>query len=112
MNKLFLSTILFLFSMFIYGQTSPNQNIEIQTYHDNLKQKITTLKLDISNINNNKITNLKTEYSVWYDKVVSINIDFQNMVMSIEHTALWQKEEIAEMLAKYNISVGKIISDK
>jgi hypothetical protein len=112
MKKLFLTTMLFISAILIYGQTSSAKNIEIQTYHDNLKQKITTLNLDISNLSNEKITNLKTEYSAWQNKIISINIDYQNKVISIEHTALWQKEEISEMLVKYNIPVNKIISDK
>lgn len=106
-----LSSIFLLLSAVMHGQPSATQNAESQVYQNTLRQKVTTMQLDVSGLTTKKITDLKTEYAAWYDKIISVNIDFQSMIISIQHNALWQKEEISEMLTKYNLSSKKIISD-
>lgn len=111
MKTAFFSAIFLLISATVYSQPSSTQNAESQVYQNTLSQKVTTMQLDVSGLATKKITDLKTEYSAWNNKVISVNIDFQTMMVYIQHNALWQKEEITEMLTKYGLSAKKIISD-
>ncbi|MBI3517981.1 MAG: hypothetical protein HY062_01305 [Bacteroidetes bacterium] len=110
MKKIVLLAV-FLISFSSYAQQNANVS-EIQTYQTRLSNTLTTLKLDVSGCSISNIKALKTEYENWHGKITSVNFDSQHMILSIEHNALWQQPEIFEMLEKYNISKGKIISDK
>lgn len=104
--------VLCILSFSCYAQQPSAKVSETQTYQARLSLKVTTLKLNVAGYSSNKLADLKKEYEAWHGKITSVNLDSQNMVLSIEHNALWQHEEIYEMLEKYSIPKGKIISDK
>jgi hypothetical protein len=110
MKKQFLFIIFFLITVSIYGQQTANQNSETQVYQKHLKENVTTLKIDVANYSSTKINDLINEARDWEGKIKSANLDSQNMILSIEHNALWQQQEINEMLTKYGITSKKIIS--
>ncbi|MES2566452.1 MAG: hypothetical protein V4565_06285 [Bacteroidota bacterium] len=104
---IFLSLALFSFSLDAQQSTT-----EAQLFQTRLSMKITTLKINVAGCTGQQLINLKAEYQNWSNKISSISMDQQNLILSIAHNGLWQKQEIYEMLEKYNISKSKIISDK
>jgi hypothetical protein len=100
-----------LISYSCYSQLAA-KSVEAKIFQTRLSNKTTTLKINVAGSTINNLNNLKNEYDGWKHKINSVTIDQQNMVLSIEHNGLWQSQEINEMLEKYNIPKGKIISDQ
>ncbi|MDX2361276.1 MAG: hypothetical protein QNK23_10750 [Crocinitomicaceae bacterium] len=111
--RLLLSMCILLFTgVYVHSQeTSPEKLITQELAQEDifLANNQLTLTLDLRNFSQNIQGMLKDDFTLFHEKVVSINLD-DNNIMVIRHARLLTEREVMELLTKYSIDEGAIIS--
>lgn len=105
-------TLFFVITAFLSSAQSNKSSAEEETsrYRTLLSTSNKTLIINLSNYTLNFIGEFKDELIGWKEKVISVDINESTKIISIIHNQLLDPKEISDVLSKYQIDKGLIIS--